>query len=77
MAWVSSSGVKGDVPINPRGLPQSTALTLHIERVSLACTSISAVGQKLMSDGVGSDRALPWMCAAPCKAVKSFPSFSA
>jgi len=43
----------------PWGVPQSTALSLHVERVGLACTSITAVGQELVSDGVGSDRALP------------------
>ena len=65
------------MPINPRGLPQSTALPLHIERVTLAFTSITAVGQRLIGNGVGSDRALPWTCAAPCKGVKGFPCFSA
>ena len=68
--------VKGDVrcPSTPGEFHR--ALPLHIERMSLACTSITAVGQELMSDGVGSDRALPWTWAAACKAVKSFPCFS-
>ena len=67
--------VKGDVwcPSSPGEFHR--ALPLHIERMSLVCTSITTVGQELMSDGVGSDRALPWTCAAACKAVKSFPCF--
>jgi len=48
---------------------------LHIGRVSLACTSITAVGQELMSNGVDSDRTLLGCALLLVRQLKVFHAF--